>query len=125
MECLPLEQRVAANYGLPILSSGDEFRLECQTVSPAQFAEPSGGAVYIPQGTCITVTNVGSNTLTDYFVFSSPASSGCCARFRRGKARLRKSSRALTVPRPSCTATYYIYVVNEGAVYNQYKWHAY
>ena len=27
--------------------------------------------------------------------------------------------------RPARTATYYIYVVNPGSVYNEYRWHAY
>lgn len=31
-----------------------------------------GGAIYIPQGTCIAVANTGRDTLTTYFVFSSP-----------------------------------------------------
>ena len=31
-----------------------------------------GGAIYIPQGSCIAVTNAGRDTLTTYFVFSSP-----------------------------------------------------
>jgi quercetin dioxygenase-like cupin family protein len=31
-----------------------------------------GGMVYIPQGTCIAVANVGRDTLTTIFVFSSP-----------------------------------------------------
>ena len=31
-----------------------------------------GGAIYIPQGTCIAVANAGRDTLTTYFVFSSP-----------------------------------------------------
>jgi quercetin dioxygenase-like cupin family protein len=31
-----------------------------------------GGAIYIPQGTCIAVTNVGRDTLTNYFIFSAP-----------------------------------------------------
>jgi quercetin dioxygenase-like cupin family protein len=31
-----------------------------------------GGAIYIPQGTCVAVANVGRDTLTTYFVFSSP-----------------------------------------------------
>ena len=31
-----------------------------------------GAAVFIPQGTCIALANVGPDTLTNYFVFSSP-----------------------------------------------------
>jgi len=31
-----------------------------------------GDAVFIPQGTCIAVTNIGSDTLSNTFVFSSP-----------------------------------------------------
>jgi mannose-6-phosphate isomerase-like protein (cupin superfamily) len=31
-----------------------------------------GGAVYIPQGTCVAVANIGRDTLTNYFIFSSP-----------------------------------------------------
>lgn len=31
-----------------------------------------GAAVFIPQGTCIGLTNIGADTLTNYFVFSSP-----------------------------------------------------
>jgi quercetin dioxygenase-like cupin family protein len=31
-----------------------------------------GGAIYIPQGTCVAVANAGRDTLTTYFVFSSP-----------------------------------------------------
>lgn len=38
-----------------------------------QFLTASAGAtVFIPQGTCIAVTNVGSDTLSNFFVFSSP-----------------------------------------------------
>jgi quercetin dioxygenase-like cupin family protein len=38
-----------------------------------QFTTASAGAtVFIPQGTCIAVTNVGSDTLSNFFVFSSP-----------------------------------------------------
>src|SRR5690348_10282751 len=38
-----------------------------------QFVTASAGAtVFIPQGTCIGVTNVGSDTLSNFFVFSSP-----------------------------------------------------
>ena len=32
----------------------------------------AGGTVFIPQGTCIGVTNIGSDTLSNFFVFSSP-----------------------------------------------------
>jgi quercetin dioxygenase-like cupin family protein len=32
----------------------------------------TGAAVFIPQGTCIAVTNVGADTLSNFFVFSSP-----------------------------------------------------
>lgn len=32
----------------------------------------AGGAIFIPQGTCIAVTNVGTDTLSNYVVFSSP-----------------------------------------------------
>jgi mannose-6-phosphate isomerase-like protein (cupin superfamily) len=31
-----------------------------------------GGVVYIPQGACIAVANAGRDTLTTFFVFSSP-----------------------------------------------------
>jgi len=31
-----------------------------------------GGAIYIPQGTCIAVANAGRDTLTTFFIFSSP-----------------------------------------------------
>lgn len=31
-----------------------------------------GGVVFIPQGTCIAVTNVGADTLSNVFVFSAP-----------------------------------------------------
>jgi quercetin dioxygenase-like cupin family protein len=38
-----------------------------------QFMTASTGAtVFIPQGTCIGVTNVGRDTLSNFFVFSSP-----------------------------------------------------
>jgi quercetin dioxygenase-like cupin family protein len=38
-----------------------------------QFMTASAGAtVFIPQGTCIGVTNVGSDTLSNFFVFSAP-----------------------------------------------------
>jgi quercetin dioxygenase-like cupin family protein len=32
----------------------------------------AGGTIFIPQGTCIGITNVGSDTLSNFFVFSSP-----------------------------------------------------
>jgi quercetin dioxygenase-like cupin family protein len=32
----------------------------------------AGATVFIPQGTCIGVTNVGADTLSNFFVFSSP-----------------------------------------------------
>jgi quercetin dioxygenase-like cupin family protein len=31
-----------------------------------------GTAVFIPQGTCIALQNIGTDTLTNFFVFSSP-----------------------------------------------------
>jgi Mannose-6-phosphate isomerase len=38
-----------------------------------RFVTASAGAtVFIPQGTCIGVTNVGADTLSNFFVFSSP-----------------------------------------------------
>jgi len=38
-----------------------------------QFITATAGAtVFIPQGTCIGVTNVGSDTLSNFFVFSAP-----------------------------------------------------
>ena len=38
-----------------------------------QFMTASAGAtVFIPQGTCIGVMNIGSDTLSNFFVFSSP-----------------------------------------------------
>ena len=38
-----------------------------------EFVTASAGAtVFIPQGTCIGVTNVGADTLSNFFVFSSP-----------------------------------------------------
>ena len=38
-----------------------------------QFLTASAGAtVFIPQGTCIGLTNVGADTLSNFFVFSSP-----------------------------------------------------
>jgi quercetin dioxygenase-like cupin family protein len=32
----------------------------------------AGGTVFIPQGTCIGITNIGTDTLSNFFVFSSP-----------------------------------------------------
>ena len=32
----------------------------------------AGAAVFIPQGTCIALANIGSDTLTNVFIFSSP-----------------------------------------------------
>ena len=32
----------------------------------------AGGTVFIPQGTCISVQNVGSDTLSNVFIFSAP-----------------------------------------------------
>ena len=32
----------------------------------------AGATVFIPQGTCIGLTNVGTDTLSNFFVFSSP-----------------------------------------------------
>jgi mannose-6-phosphate isomerase-like protein (cupin superfamily) len=32
----------------------------------------AGDAVFIPQGTCIALTNIGADTLSNFFVFSSP-----------------------------------------------------
>ena len=37
-----------------------------------KYAAGPGGAIYIPQGTCVAVANAGRDTLTTYFVFSSP-----------------------------------------------------
>lgn len=38
-----------------------------------QFTTAAAGAtVFIPQGTCIGVTNIGADTLSNFFVFSSP-----------------------------------------------------
>jgi mannose-6-phosphate isomerase-like protein (cupin superfamily) len=36
------------------------------------FTAGPGGTVFIPQGTCIAVENVGADTLTNIFIFSSP-----------------------------------------------------
>ena len=36
------------------------------------YTATTGGAVFIPQGTCITVTNVGADTLRNMFIFSAP-----------------------------------------------------
>ena len=36
------------------------------------YSAGAGATVYIPQGTCIAVTNAGTDTLTTVFVFSSP-----------------------------------------------------
>jgi mannose-6-phosphate isomerase-like protein (cupin superfamily) len=36
------------------------------------FTAGPGGTVFIPQGTCIAVENVGADTLTNLFIFSSP-----------------------------------------------------
>ncbi len=37
-----------------------------------EFTEGPGATVFIPQGTCIAVANVGTDTLTNVFIFSSP-----------------------------------------------------
>jgi quercetin dioxygenase-like cupin family protein len=37
-----------------------------------QYTAGAGGVVFIPQGTCVAVTNAGTDTLTNVFVFSSP-----------------------------------------------------
>jgi oxalate decarboxylase/phosphoglucose isomerase-like protein (cupin superfamily) len=37
-----------------------------------QYSAGPGDAVFIPQGTCIAVTNIGADTLSNTFVFSSP-----------------------------------------------------
>ena len=37
-----------------------------------QYTVGAGGTVFIPQGTCIAVANVGADTLTNVFIFSSP-----------------------------------------------------
>lgn len=37
-----------------------------------QYTGGPGTAVFISQGTCIAVSNIGSDTLTNFFVFSSP-----------------------------------------------------
>jgi quercetin dioxygenase-like cupin family protein len=36
------------------------------------FMAGPGGTVFIPQGTCVAVANVGVDTLTNIFIFSSP-----------------------------------------------------
>ena len=36
------------------------------------YTATTGGSVFIPQGTCITVTNIGADTLRNMFIFSSP-----------------------------------------------------
>jgi len=36
------------------------------------FTAGPGGTVFIPQGTCVAVANVGADTLTNIFIFSSP-----------------------------------------------------
>ena len=36
----------------------------------------AGATVFIPQGTCIGVTNIGADTLSNFFVFSSPGFEG-------------------------------------------------
>ena len=37
-----------------------------------EFTGGPGATVFIPQGTCIAVANVGTDTLTNVFIFSSP-----------------------------------------------------
>jgi quercetin dioxygenase-like cupin family protein len=36
------------------------------------YTAAAGDAVFIPQGTCIALTNIGVDTLSNFFVFSSP-----------------------------------------------------
>lgn len=36
------------------------------------YTATAGGTVFIPQGTCITLTNIGKDTLTNVFIFSAP-----------------------------------------------------
>ena len=36
------------------------------------YVASAGGTVFIPQGTCVTLTNIGTDTLTNVFIFSSP-----------------------------------------------------
>lgn len=36
------------------------------------YTATAGGTVFIPQGTCVQVTNVGTDTLTNVFIFSAP-----------------------------------------------------
>ncbi len=36
------------------------------------YTATAGGTVFIPQGTCVQVTNVGMDTLTNVFIFSAP-----------------------------------------------------
>jgi len=42
------------------------------TLGGKKYEAGPGGAIYIPQGTCIAVTNNGRDTLTNYFIFSAP-----------------------------------------------------
>ena len=37
-----------------------------------EYSATAGGTVFIPQGTCVEITNVGTDTLTNVFIFSSP-----------------------------------------------------
>jgi len=37
-----------------------------------EYTATQGGTVFIPQGTCIELTNIGTDTLRNVFVFSSP-----------------------------------------------------
>ena len=36
------------------------------------YTATAGGTVYIPQGTCVAVVNIGPDTLVNFFIFSSP-----------------------------------------------------
>lgn len=42
------------------------------TLGRQEYTASAGASVFIPQGTCIALENIGQDTLTNYFVFSAP-----------------------------------------------------
>jgi quercetin dioxygenase-like cupin family protein len=66
-DAIPVHRHLQEDEIILVLHGTAQVQLGAQHYSAAP-----GGTVYIPEGTCIAVTNAGADTLNIVFVFSSP-----------------------------------------------------
>lgn len=66
-DAIPVHRHLREDEIIIILRGTARVRLGTR-----DYIASAGGTVFIPQGTCIALTNIGGDTLTNVFVFSSP-----------------------------------------------------